>query len=96
MILPIKHRVDWSLIRQRKQVTINRDNNQKNKHIVEYEYKVRYDVMFTKHTVYKYETPYTGLFVIKWCWNNVIVSLQTVTKEIRYFICCIKPYKYDT
>ena len=26
MVLPIKHKVDWSLIRQRKQTQINKDN----------------------------------------------------------------------
>ena len=40
MILLIQHRVDWELIRQQKQTQINRDNARKNKHSVDYNYKV--------------------------------------------------------
>ena len=54
MILPIKHRVDWELIRQRKQMQINRYNTQDNKHRVDYDYKVGDKVMLTNHTAYKY------------------------------------------
>ena len=64
MILLIKQRVDWELIRKRKQTLINRDNTQDNKHRVDYDYKVRDKVMLTNHTSYKYETPYKGPFVI--------------------------------
>ena len=54
MILPIIYRVDRELICQQKQTQINRDNTQENKHRVDYEYKVRYKVMLTNHTAYKY------------------------------------------
>ena len=49
IIIPIKHRVDWELIRKRKQTLINRDNTQDNKHRVDYDYKVRDKFMLTKH-----------------------------------------------
>ena len=48
-ILPIKHRVDWELIRQQKQTQINRDNTRENKHRVDYDYKGGDNVMITKH-----------------------------------------------
>ena len=63
MILPIKHRVDWELIHQRKLTQINRDNTLENKHRVDYDYKVRDRVMLTKPTAYNDETPYKGSFV---------------------------------
>ena len=50
MILPIKHRADWELIRQQKQTQINRDNTCKNRHRLDYDYKVGDNVMLTKHT----------------------------------------------
>ena len=50
MILPIKHRVDWELIRQRKKTKINKDNTCENKHRVDYDYKVRDKFMLTNHT----------------------------------------------
>ena len=57
MIIPIKHRVHWELIRQKKQTQINRDNASKNIHRVDYDYKVGDKVILTDHTAYKYETP---------------------------------------
>ena len=50
MILPIKNRVDWELIRQRKQTQINIYNARENKRRVDYDYKVGDDVMLIKHT----------------------------------------------
>ena len=67
IILPIKHRVGWELIRHQKQTQINIDNACKNKHTDDYEYKVRDKVMLTNRTAYKYETPYKGPFVITQC-----------------------------
>ena len=52
--------------------------------------------MITKHTAYKYETPYKGTFVITQCFTNGMVHLQYGTKEIGYSIIHIKPYKLDT
>ena len=50
MIILIKHRVDWELIRQRKKTKINKDNTCENKHRVDYDYKVRDKFMLTNHT----------------------------------------------
>ena len=52
--------------------------------------------MLTKHTAYKYETPYTGPFVITQCFTNVTVNLQCSVVQIKYSIRRINPYKYDT
>ena len=52
--------------------------------------------MLTKHTAYKYETPYTGPFVIKQCFTNGMVELQFCPTKIRYNMRQIKPYKSDT
>ena len=50
MILPIKHMVDWELIHQKKQAQINKYNIYKNRHRVDYDYKVGDNVMLTNHT----------------------------------------------
>ena len=76
IILPIKHEVDWELIRQQNQAQINRDNIWKNKHRVEHDYKVGDNIMLNKHTVYKYETPYTVPFVITQCFTNGTANFQ--------------------
>ena len=54
MILPIKHEVDWELICQQKQTQMNIDNTRKNRHRVDYDYKIGGNVMITKHTADKY------------------------------------------
>ena len=49
-IPPIKHSVDWELIRHPKQTQISRDNTLKNRHRVDYDYKVGDNITNTKHT----------------------------------------------
>ena len=75
---------------------INRDKACKNKHRVEYDYKVGDKVMLTKHTAYKYETPYKGSFMTTQCFTNGKVKLHYGTTKIRYNMRQIKPYKSDT
>ena len=52
--------------------------------------------MLTKHTAYKYETPYTGPFLITNCFTNGTVNLQCGPSKNRYNIHQIKTYKSDT
>ena len=47
--------------------------------------------MLTKHTAYKYETPYMGPFVITHCFTNGAVKLQNGATQITYNIRRIKP-----
>ena len=75
---------------------INKDNIHENRHRVDYDYKVRDDVMLTNHTVYKYKTPYKGSFVIAQCFTNGTVNLQYGATESRYNIRRINSYKLDT
>ena len=96
MIILMKNEVDWELICQEKHMQINRDNARKNKHRVDYDYKVVNEFMLTNHTSYKYGTPYTGPFVITQCSINGKLMLQYGAIQIRHNICRIKPYKSDT
>ena len=96
MILPIKYKVDWELIRQQKKTQINKDNICKNRKRVDHIYKVGDKIMLNSHNIYKYETPYKGPFVIMRCWTNGTVTLQYGPTKIRYIIRWINPYKSDT
>ena len=96
MILPIKHRVDWGLIHQRKQTQNNRDKTRENKHRVDYDYKVKDKVILAKHTEYKYKTPYNGPFLITQCFNNYMLMLQCGAIKNTHNIHRIYPYKSDT
>ena len=53
MIIPIKHRVDWELTRQIKQMQINKDNARENKNRFDHAYNFVDKVMLTYHTAYK-------------------------------------------
>ena len=59
--------------------------------------------MLTKHTAYKYETPYMVPFVISQCFTNETLNIKCGRTKIRYNILRIKynilrinPYKSDT
>ena len=84
------------IIKTAKQTQNIRDNARKNKHWVDYDYKVRDKFMLTNPTVYKYETPYQGPFFITKCFTNGTVNLQRGTTQIKYNIRRIKKYKLDT
>ena len=96
MIISIKHRVHWKLIRQQKYTQIIRDITRENEHRVDYDYKVGDKFILTNHTAYKYEMPYKGPFVMTQCFTNGTVMLKYGATEIRHNICHIKPYKSNT
>ena len=96
MIILIKHKIYWELIRQKKQVQFNKDNIRENKHIVDHGYEVGDNIMLNNHTVYKYETPYKVPFIMKQSFTNVTENVQYGGIKIKYNIRCIKTYKYDT
>ena len=95
MIISIKHMVDWELIRQRKQMEINKDNIRKNRNQVDHNYNVGDKCIINNHAVHKYEMPYKVPFMIKRCYTNGTINLQDGQTKIRYNICRINPYKYD-
>ena len=84
------------IISQQKHTQINRENNQENKHRVDYDYIVRDNSMLTNHIAYKYETPYRAPFLITQCLTNGTVNLKYGMAGVRYNIRRIKPYKLDT
>ena len=54
------------------------------------------NVLLDYNTAYKYETPYTGPFVITQCFTNGTVNLKCGPEKIGYNIRQINPYKSDT
>ena len=38
-------------------------------------------------SVYIYETPYKGLYLIMWMWTNFTGTLQMVPTTVSYIIC---------
>ena len=58
-------------------------------------FKAEYKVMLNNSAAQKYETPYTGPFVMMRFLTNVTVNIQHGLTHIRYNIPKIKPYKSD-
>ena len=76
MILLIKYKVDWELIRQKNQTQTNKDNICQNNKRVDHDYKVGDKVVLTNNSAYKYETTYNGPFLKTQYWTNGTVTLQ--------------------
>ena len=75
---------------------IYKDNIRKIIYRFEYDYKVGDKVMLTYHTAYKYETLYTGPFVITQFFTTGTKKRLCDETQITYNISRINPYKYDT
>ena len=88
--------VDWELKCQKKQTQINKYKIRKNSKIVDHDYKFGEKVMLTNNAAFKYENPYKGSIQITQCRTNGTVTLHFVVTKIRYNICRIKSYTYDT
>ena len=70
MILSIKHIVDWKYICQSTQSQIEKDVIHKKSTIIDYNYIVVDNFMIRRKTLFKYETPFKGLYEIFQMWKN--------------------------
>ena len=95
MIIPIKQMVDWELIVQKQQKTINKDNICKNSNRLYYDYKVGDNIILNDKAELKYETLHNRPLEIIQCWNNDTVTFKMGVVKIRQSIFRIKPYKSD-
>ena len=50
MIIPVKHKMDWELIRQRNQTQVNKDNIRDNRNLFDHDYKVIDKVILTNNS----------------------------------------------
>ena len=96
MILPIKHMVDWGLLRNWKQMQINKYNIHKNIKSVDHDYKVEDKVIFTNNDDFKYEISCNDPF-----WDNAVLDqwngcITEWCNKKMYDIRRIEPYTFDT
>ena len=92
MILNIQHQANWEMIKQRKQQIIKKNNLQENTKRIPHDYKVGDQVLLSKGTENKYETPYSGPHTILQVFNNGTVCLKVNGVTDTYKICRITPY----
>ena len=64
------HMIINGLICKQSHNQINKYSTHKNRHRMDYDYKVGDNVIITNQTAYKYETPYTGPYVITQCFTH--------------------------
>ena len=92
MILPINHLAGCRYIRQRKQVQIDKDVIRENTTRIDYDYRVRDQVMIRNKSAYKCEKMFKGPYENFQTWTNRTVTLQTGVVTTRLNIRQIKPY----
>ena len=92
MILNIQHQANWEMIKQRKQQIIEKNNLQENAKRIPHNYKVGDQVLLSKGTENKYETPYSGPHTILQIFNNGTVRLKVKGVTDTYNIRRLTPY----
>ena len=92
MTLPINHAVDWRYIHQLKQAQTEKYIIRENTTRIDYDYRVRDQVMTRTKLAYKYETPFKGPYEKFQTQTNRTVTLQMVAVKMRINIRNMRPY----
>ena len=92
MIFNITHKVNWELIKKRKQEVIDRNNSRENSKRIPHEYHSGYKVMIHLGTEYKQEQPYHGPYEIIQVHNNGTVTIKKGAVTERINIRQLQPF----
>ena len=93
MLLPIRIKTDWAMIRQRKQDIIDANNRRENSRRIEHEYRVGEKVLLEKPgLVSKLSAPRTGPYRITDTYTNGTVRIQRGIVNERVNIRRLTPY----
>jgi hypothetical protein len=92
MIFNIQHIANWEFIKQRKQNTIDLNNNKENAKHVQHVYHIGDKVLLHRGTENNYEYLYQGPFFIMQVNDNGTVCLKVNTVEDTYIIRRIISY----
>ena len=98
MILPIQHKADWALIRQRKERAIERNNARENKTHTAHTFRVGDKVLLTKpgRILPKLRTPTKGPYEIQAVYANGTVKIDKGTVTEKVSLWRILPYHERT
>ena len=98
MILPIQHKADWALIRQRKERAIERNNARENKTRTAHTFRVGEKVLLTKpgRILPKLRTPTEGPYEIQAVYANGTVKIDKGTVTEKVSLRRILPYHERT
>ena len=92
MIFNITHKVNWELIRQRKQAVIQKNNSRENSKRIPHEYHAGDKVMLHLGTEYKHEQPYHGPYEIREVHSNGTVTIQKGASTEKVNIRRLQPF----
>ena len=92
MMLNVQHKVNWELIRKRKQQIIHKNNVQENSKRIPHTYQVGDQVWLAKGNEYKYEAPSSGPHTILKVYKNGTVRMQVKSVTDTYNIRRLAPY----
>ena len=92
-MLNIQHKADWNYIKNRKQMLIDKNNEQENSKRMEYKYKINDEILIKQDWNAKYSTnPYKGPFKITEVFNNGTIRYQKGATTDIINIRNIQPY----
>ena len=92
MIFNIQHKANWDIIKQRKQLLINKNNVQENKKRIPHTYEVGDQVLLRKGTENTYKSPYSGPHTILQVNDNGTVHMKVKKVTDTYNIRRLTPY----
>jgi transposase InsO family protein len=93
MIFPIEHIADWQLIKNRKQIMIDRNNAKENLKRIDYDYRAGEKVLIFTPDPNKMEQPREGPYEIVQVHTNGTVTLQKGPVTQRYNVRQIVPFR---
>ena len=93
MIFNLQHKADWEDIKQRKQKSLNKNNQNENKKRIEHTYKKGDKVLLRRGTENKMETPFEGPYEITQVNDNRTVGMIIDSVTDTYNIRRLNPYK---
>ena len=93
VILPVKFKFDWDMIRRKRQLAIDKNNERENNKRVKYTYKVGDKVLYNKHGILrKSSTPRRGPYEITHVYENGTVRIRRGVLSERINIRHLSPF----
>ncbi|GAX22752.1 putative transposase [Fistulifera solaris] len=93
MILPITFRANWEALRQRRQQTIDKNNQRENASRIPHEYQVGDKVLYKKHGILcKLSTPRHGPYEVTQRYANGTIRIRRGPVTERVNIRLVQPY----
>ena len=94
MLLPVTFKANWDMIRRKRQLAIDKNNERENSKRIRHEYNVGDKVLYKKHGILrKLSTPWRGPYEITQVYDNGNVRIQKGVLQERINIRHLTPFR---